>query len=218
MTVPAAPRLLIVTNRGLLPLDRLADVLERLLDRVPSGSVGVYHREPDLPEAEVRRELAALVAVCGRSGRCAPVYGRGEPAWAAEAGAAGVQLQAGGVSPEEVHRCRPSLRVGYSAHAETEAEAAAPFVDHLTFSPVFASPGKGVPVGIERLSSACRRCAPVPVLALGGIETAERARVAAAAGAHGVAAIRGVLSAGDPAEAARRLLRAVRPGRGFRED
>ena len=59
--------------------------------------------------------------------------------------------------------------------------------DFVTFGPVYPTPGKGDPVGMEALKAACRL--GKPVLALGGV-TLENAAECVRAGAAGVAGIR----------------------------
>lgn len=95
--------------------------------------------------------------------------------------------------------------IGRSTHAPDEAaRAAADGADYVVLGPVYATPSKaayGAPLGIAALGAAR---VPCPVVAIGGIgpETVAPLR---AAGAHGVAVIRSVLDAPDPAAAARAL-------------
>jgi thiamine-phosphate pyrophosphorylase len=203
------PHLLVVSDRGILPLDRLPALLERILDRVPPGTVGVYLREPGLPVHDVLDAAERLVAVASRRDRRAPVFVRARADLALAAGAAGVHLQAHGASPTELRAAWPSLLLGYSAHAVDEAASIAPRVDYVAFSPVFDVPGKGPPTGLAALAAACRAAGSTPILALGGIADGARAAEARRAGAWGVAAIRALLAAPDPAAAAVELLRAV---------
>jgi thiamine-phosphate pyrophosphorylase len=89
------------------------------------------------------------------------------------------------------------------------ARAADDGADLALFGPVFATPSKaayGAPQGIERLRQACRT--PLPVLAVGGIDATNAAQ-AIAAGASGVAVIRAVMAAPDPAAAVREILAAI---------
>ena len=100
--------------------------------------------------------------------------------------------------------------VGFSAHSATQALVAQRAgADYVTFSPVFRTRTHpdAAPAGLDAL----RRCVgavEIPVLALGGM-TAPRARLAAAVGASGAAAISSLLFAYDPAVTVPRFLRAV---------
>ena len=82
-----------------------------------------------------------------------------------------------------------------SAHGiEDAVRAAADGADAVVVSPVFASPGKGPPVGLDALAETRRRLpATVGIYALGGIDPAT-ASGCIAAGATGVAAIRADLT------------------------
>ena len=115
------------------------------------------------------------------------VSGRADLAVAA--GADGVHLPADGVPTAALRRrFGDSLLIGRSTHLLAEVTAAAEAgATYVTFGPVFASPGKGEPTGLERLAAAC--AVGLPVLALGGIGLAELPLVAAA-GAAGAAGIR----------------------------
>jgi thiamine-phosphate pyrophosphorylase len=77
------------------------------------------------------------------------------------------------------------LLVARSCHTEEDVHRAA--ADFVTFSPIFESPGKGKPVGLDELRRVCKM--GVPVFALGGI-TRDNAPECIAAGAAGVAGIR----------------------------
>ncbi len=99
---------------------------------------------------------------------------------------------------EGTRRSQPSLLLGASTHSLREVEqAAAHGLDYVVFGPVFDTPSKrsfGKPRGLLKLSEATR--VGIPVLALGGIDATNSARVLDA-GAHGLAGIR---SFGDGAE------------------
>jgi thiamine-phosphate pyrophosphorylase len=116
------------------------------------------------------------------------------------AGADGVHLPADGV-PAAALRARfgpgpeRKILIGRSTHAVEEVERARDDgVDYVTFGPVFATPGKGAPVGLGELARAA--AAGLPVYALGGV-TLERFGELAAAGAAGIAAIRLFQSTSD---------------------
>jgi thiamine-phosphate pyrophosphorylase len=79
----------------------------------------------------------------------------------------------------------PGLLVARSCHSVEEILAFR--ADFVTFGPVFDSPGKGPPVGLDALRATCR--AGTPVFALGGV-TWENAADCIEAGAAGVAGIR----------------------------
>jgi thiamine-phosphate pyrophosphorylase len=104
----------------------------------------------------------------------------------------------------------PGQLVGVSTHSPAEALAAArEGADYVVFGPVYDTPSKreyGRPQGLPALAEACRQT-PVPVLAVGGV-TPERVGELRAAGAAGVAVIRGLLEAEDPARATRAFLAA----------
>jgi thiamine-phosphate pyrophosphorylase len=157
-----------------------------------AGVDAIQLREKDLPD----RAVACLAATVRRrlpeSCRLL-VNGRADLALAA--GAEGVHLPANGVPPAALRRrFGGRLVIGRSTHTLGEVEAAAAAgVDYVTFGPVFASPGKGEPLGVDALAAACR--VGVPVLALGGVGLVELPAVAAA-GAAGAAGIRVFL---DPA-------------------
>jgi thiamine-phosphate pyrophosphorylase len=205
------PRLLVISDRSILGLQETVELMDRLFDAAAPGSVGVYFREPGLSDRESFDVVSRLVRAATARGRRAAVYVRGRVDLARAAGAHGVQLQYGGLDPSEARAAGPRLRIGYSAHHIDEVARLAARVDHFMFSPVFASPGKGTPTGLEVLGEASRTAGATPVLALGGIDGPARARAAREHGAWGVAAIRGVLAAADPVAAARELLAAVEP-------
>ena len=77
-----------------------------------------------------------------------------------------------------------------STHSVDEiAHAEALGADAVTYSPVFASPGKGTPKGLEDLNETAGKI-NLPVIALGGIVTPAQIDAVKAAGAAGFASIR----------------------------
>ena len=103
----------------------------------------------------------------------------------------------------------PEVWIGCSTHAPDEAaRAAADGADYVVLGPIYATPSKqryGAPLGVEALA---RTRIAVPLIAIGGI-TADRAGEVCDAGARGVAVIRTILDAPDPATAARGLVTAI---------
>ena len=95
-----------------------------------------------------------------------------------------------------------------SIHTVTEAEAIDPaVVDYALAGPAFetaSKPGYGPEIGRTGLAQIAH-AARVPLLAIGGINTARVAEVIAA-GCAGVAVMGGVMRAADPAQEVRALL------------
>ena len=96
------------------------------------------------------------------------------------AGCDGVHLPAG--APRQT---LPGLIVARSCHSLKEIAASE--AEFVAFGPVFASPGKGEPVGLGALKEACRL--GKPVFALGGVNW-NNATLCMEAGAAGIAGIR----------------------------
>lgn len=100
------------------------------------------------------------------------------------------------------------MPIGISTHNREQARAAvAAGADYLGFGPVFPTPSKENPdpvVGVETLQAVVA-ATPRPVVAIGGIDSGNIARVRAT-GAAAVAVIRAVLAAGDFTAAVRALL------------
>ena len=107
------------------------------------------------------------------------------------ANADGVHLTTASLSAETIRRAfPPNFIIGVSAHTIEEAEIAKRHgANFVTFSPIFSSPGKGNPQGVEKLREVCERLKPFPVVALGGIDETNFREVLQA-GASGFAAIR----------------------------
>jgi thiamine-phosphate pyrophosphorylase len=77
-----------------------------------------------------------------------------------------------------------------STHTLAEALKAQELgADMATFSPIFETPNKGLPVGLEMLKSVTSKV-NIPVLALGGILTQEQISACEKSGASGFASIR----------------------------
>ncbi len=123
---------------------------------------------------------------------------------ALSAGVAGVHLPAGSPPPSALRHLTPQgFKIGVSCHAVDEVErAAAEGADFVVLGPIFASPGKGAPLGLGPIEKAAR--VAIPVLALGGITEANAASCLRA-GARGIAAIRLFQEATDLAALVARL-------------
>lgn len=121
------------------------------------------------------------------------------------AGAHGVHLPAKALSAAVVRKSVPRFfLIGVSTHNTAEVESAVNGgADFVTFGPIFESPGKGSPVGLEELNIICKQFPVLPVIALGGIDEFNLSDTLDT-GAAGIAAIR-LLN--DPATLAEIALR-----------
>lgn len=201
----SSPRVLLIASR-----DACADLpgaLRAALSALPRAGAAVQLREKALPAGALLALARALLPLCREAGAPLVVNDRADVALAA--GADGVHLPERGLPPAEARRILgPDALIGVSCHsAEAVAAAARGGADYALFAPVFAVPGKGPPQGLAALSAAAR-AAGLPVLALGGVD-ASNAQACIDAGARGVACVRSVLGAPDPAAAARVLWQAV---------
>jgi len=127
-------------------------------------------------------------------------------------GADGVQLRMDSLSPRAARRLKPGWWIGLSVHDLEQARAAqAAGAEYLLVGPVFATPTHpGVtPLGVERLAEIAKL--GLPVIAVGGV-TPDRIAALRAAAVYGVAAIRALWDATEPAQAARRMAQELESG------
>jgi thiamine-phosphate pyrophosphorylase len=85
-------------------------------------------------------------------------------------------------------------------------------LDYIAFGPIFATESKEPdcdPRGVERLAAVVRAVQPQPVIAIGGIDLGNAARVAGT-GVAGIAVISAIAEAADPRRAARVLAETLR--------
>jgi thiamine-phosphate pyrophosphorylase len=103
----------------------------------------------------------------------------------------GVHLTSRSASSLIIRRCVPKdFLVVVSTHSSQEVAAAKQGgADLAVLGPVFATPGKSNPIGLERFRSVASKYPEFPLLALGGIDEGNY-RDVLAAGAAGFAAIR----------------------------
>jgi thiamine-phosphate pyrophosphorylase len=108
---------------------------------------------------------------------------------ASELGADGVHLTSTQFS--EIQNAKEkNLEVGISSHTTEEVlEAQKLGASYVTYSPIFASPGKGEPKGIEDLK-ALLECCKIKVFALGGIVNEEQVQEIQNTKVYGFASIR----------------------------
>src|SRR5262245_55453410 len=205
------PRLILVTDRHATAGRDLVDVVTSALD---AGLPAVQLRDKDLPGRTLFDLAERLRVATARTGALLFVNDRIDVAIAV--GADGVHLGGGSLPVDVARRLLPRDRlVGVSVHAPAEVVAAAAAgADLCVFGPVYATPSKaafGPPQGEERLREAVAAAA-IPLLAIGGVGALEVPRVRAA-GAAGVAVIRAILAAPDPAAATRTDRKSVVEGR-----
>lgn len=107
------------------------------------------------------------------------------------ANADGVHLTENSLSAKIIHRAFPkNFIIGVSTHSLAAAKTARrQNADFVTFSPIFSTPNKEKPKGLEQLRRVCERLENFPVLALGGIDETNYKSVLET-GASGFAAIR----------------------------
>ncbi len=130
----------------------------------------------------------------------------------------GAQLGARSLPASKARRILgPGALLGCSLHGREEAEALLGEDGLAAGSPDFALVGtlfrsrshpNGSPGGVALISRVTPVLPSLPLIGIGGV-TAERAPDVLAAGAHGVAVIRAVWDASDPAAAVEGLLQAI---------
>jgi thiamine biosynthesis protein ThiS len=186
----AVPRLMLITDRHRTP-----HPLRRLVRMAIEGGVdAVQLREKDLPTAALRPLALELLAVLQEH---VSLVVNGDPALAAELGV-GVHLPEAGPTVAEARRMLgPQAIIGRSVHSAAETRRS-DGADYLIAGHVFPSAGKPgrPPLGLDGLRSIVG-AARSPVLAVGGIDASNVARVLTA-GAHGVAVIGAIGAAPDP--------------------
>ena len=199
------PCLCLVTDRRVVVRSGAGQDMVRRVARAVEGGVDLVQlREKDLSAGELlalAREL--LRALEGR----APLVINERVDVAVAAGAQGVQLGEDALSVEEARKVLPPQAcVGRSVHSvdgAIDAETAgADFLVVGTMFPTGSHPG-GIASGPELMRETAASCR-APLLGIGGIAPDNLAMVVSA-GASGVAVIRSILGAEDPAQAARAL-------------
>lgn len=193
-----------MTVRLFLPTDlTLADVDETvrrakvvLASVADPRAVAFGVRDHDAP-TRTRVALARALIALGRPVAARVlIFDRIDLALAVDAD--GVHLAERSVDTADARVLLGDRFLGRSCHDEAGI-AAAGDVDAITLSPLFASPGKGEPLGVSRFA-ALVALSTRPVIALGGIDASNAATALALA--SGIATIRAWLH-DDPALLAR---------------
>ncbi len=201
------PGVCLVTDRRLAG-DR--PIVELVRAAIAGGATMIQIREKDLPGGALLACARAVLEAAAGSRTRVVINGRLDIALAAKAD--GVHLPAEGLPIPETRRAAGRrLKIGRSVHSLAEArKAEREGADYLVFGPVFETPDK-TPFGPPQGPAALRRVAEsvaIPVWAIGGI-TPENAVTLKGIPIAGVAAIRALVGAPDPAEAVRALARAI---------
>lgn len=167
----------------------------------------VQHRDK-VSASDVREHAALAIRATG-----ARLVLNGAPEDALRLAAYGVHLA--GPAPD-LARARAVLGeeawVSIAAHDDAAVERALEGrATAALVSPIFETPGKGAPRGVEALERARALAGErLRVVALGGVDS-RRAASCARAGADGIAVIRAIFDAADPAAVALELAKALAP-------
>src|SRR5947199_7554643 len=197
-------RLMVITDSGLL---KGPDPVE-MCRRAAAGGEGATIIQVRLKDAPPREVLALARALVGAL--AVPVIVNDRVDVALAAGAAGAHL---GQEDPPLDQLRPHVPPGFllglsvGSPAEAERGRAWP-ADYWSVGPCFATankPDAGAPLGAEGFGRLARLApARTPVIAIGGLNAANKPSLARA-GAAGVAVIGAGWEASDPAAAARSL-------------
>ncbi len=189
---PERPVIYLITS-GQLTEDNFASEANRYLDRLFAASADgvdvIQIREKDLSARNLSELTRRLVEKLRNSHTKILLNDRADIA--AALGCDGVHLTTRSLPIAVARRIvGDDALISCSTHTIEEVErAAAEGADIILFGPVFASPGKGRPVGLEALADAARAAGSSTLIALGGIDELNF-RDALDAGALGIAAIR----------------------------
>src|SRR5215468_1038161 len=199
------PALLLVTDRHQARRP-LADIVRAALS---AGCRWVSVREKDLSDDDQIALVSTLLPIARRHGARLTLHGAA--ALAKACGSDGVHLPAGGDPAASRALLGPGELIGVSLHTVTEAAAIDPgVVDYAIAGPAFETPSKpgyGPEIGHKGLAEIAR-AAPVPVLAIGGLN-ATRAAEVLAAGPVGIAVMGSIMRAIDPGQEMKALLAIV---------
>ena len=160
------------------------------------GASLIQLREKHMAAREFYEQAKEAVAVALRCGVQLLINDRVDVALAV--GAAGVHLGQDDMPPEAARKLLgPNALIGYSTHNIEQAIAATKLpIDYLAIGPIFMTTTKSdiAPVlGLEGLRGVRRAIGAFPLVAIGGITSANAANVIAA-GADSVAVISALLS------------------------
>ena len=202
-----APSVILVTDPG-YALERIEHAIGAVGRELGPGRLLVQLRDKSAPAPVLAEAARVLRSACARAGALFVVNAPDTEALriATAAGADGVHVpcrrDAVGAA---LARLGPSAWISTPAHTDGDVTlAAAAGATAVLVSPIFDTPGKGPARGVGALAVARTLAGDLAVYALGGVSPS-RAAACAGAGADGVAVIRALLDAADPAAVARDL-------------
>lgn len=164
------------------------DSLESSLNAVFSKTIPDLALFRDKQTSDYPTLAQTFVTVC-RYHNVPKVLVHGDSALASTLGADGVHLTSSQFA-EITEAKKRGLYVVISTHTHDEALKAQEYgADAITYSPIFLSPNKGEPKGLEDLKEIVDKIR-VPIFALGGITACEQINAVSTTGAYGFASIR----------------------------
>jgi len=198
------PRLHAVTDERVAASPATADAA-RALAREAGPLLALHARGHELSG----RAHYALAAMLGAAG---PLFVNDRLDVALACQAAGVQLSPPRWSVADARCIRATWWIGAAVHSVAEARAAAQGgADYLLVGPVFRSASHADHPPLDPQALRAVVALGLPVVAIGGV-TPERVAQLRRAGVYGLAAIRALWDAPDPAAAARAFVGALTDG------
>jgi len=164
------------------------DSIETALPAVFSQKLPDFALFRDKQSSDYAALASVFIRIC-RNHTVFKVLLHGDYALASVLGADGVHLTSTQVD-EIVEAKALGLYVVISTHTHEEALKAQELgADAITYSPIFFSPNKGEPKGLEDLKEIVAKI-EIPIFALGGITAQEQINAVEKCGAYGFASIR----------------------------
>jgi thiamine-phosphate pyrophosphorylase len=196
--------LYLITDRKLTRSRDLVWVLERALD---GGVKAIQLREKDLNSKELFKLAERVARLC--EGYQAQLFINDRVDVVLAVDAAGVHLSETAIPVPDARSLLGAQRsIGVSAHSLDGARRAEQAgADFIVFGPIYFTPSKadfGAPQGIKALQNIVENIS-LAVYAIGGIK-ADNLLEAKSVGSRGVALISAIMSAEDPALAAKQIL------------
>jgi thiamine-phosphate pyrophosphorylase len=190
------PRVHAISDAGVLALD---DLGVRAAALASGGSaVALHARDRTAPTRMLTRAAERFIALSRPPE--ASVFVNGRPDIAAAVHAHGIQLGRTDLAPADARQVFTHGWIGRSVHSVEEAMAArAEGADYLMVGTIYPTPSHHERAAGLPLVEACASLG-LPVIAIGGV-TAACVPDLLSAGAYGVAAVRALWLAADPAKA-----------------